>query len=119
VTIRIYVDEDAQDRDLVRSLLARGVDVITAADAGMIERSDLEQLDHATGCGRVLYSYNVSDFYCLHSDFLARNKSHGGIILAQQQRYSVGEQMRRILRLIATKSAEEMLNHVEFLSVWG
>ncbi|MEH2181090.1 hypothetical protein [Nostoc sp.] len=40
------------------------------------------------------------------------------MILVQQQRYSVGEIMRGILRLIAAKSAEEMQNQVEFLSNW-
>ncbi|MEM9273311.1 MAG: hypothetical protein AAGA80_10170 [Cyanobacteria bacterium P01_F01_bin.143] len=38
-----------------------------------------------------------------------------GIILGFQS-YSIGEQMRRILRIIATKSAEDMKNQVEFLS---
>ena len=31
---------------------------------------------------------------------------------------SVGEQMRRLLRLIAHRSAEDMQNHIEFLSAW-
>jgi ABC-type amino acid transport substrate-binding protein len=119
VIIRLYVDEDAQDRDLVRSLLARGVDVVTASDAGMIERPDEEHLDYATASGRALFSFNVSDFYRSHTEYVARGKSHGGIILTQQQRYSVGEQMRRILKLIATKPAEEMVNQIEFLGVWG
>jgi hypothetical protein len=38
------------------------------------------------------------------------------MVLAPQQRYSVGEQMRRLLKLMAAKSAEEMENQVEFLS---
>jgi hypothetical protein len=38
--------------------------------------------------------------------------------LRQKQRYSVGEQMRRLLKLIAPVSAEEMINRVEFLSAW-
>ena len=46
-------------------------------------------------------------------------QSHAGIILAVQQRYSVGEQMRRLLRLTSTLTAEEMRNRVEFLSSWG
>jgi len=50
--------------------------------------------------------------------YSAQGKSHAGIILANQQQYSVGEQMRRILRLIAAKSAEDMRNWVEFLSAW-
>jgi hypothetical protein len=72
----------------------------------------------ATEQGLVLYSFNVRDFYRLHTTFLTQGKFHAGIILAQQQRYSLGEQMRGILRLIAVKSAEEMQNQVEFLSDW-
>ncbi|SPE55454.1 conserved hypothetical protein [Verrucomicrobia bacterium] len=44
---------------------------------------------------------------------------YSGIIMALQQRYSVGEQMRRLLRLRNSLTAEEMVNRVEFLSAWG
>jgi len=57
--------------------------------------------------------------YILHTTYLAEGKSHAGIILARQQHYSVGEQMRRLLKLIATRSADEMRNWAEFLSAWG
>ena len=40
MNIRLYVDEDALDKDLIRALRARGVDVTTALEAGMIERDD-------------------------------------------------------------------------------
>jgi len=33
--------------------------------------------------------------------------------------YSIGEQMRRLLRLISSKSAEAMQDQVEFLGTWG
>jgi hypothetical protein len=49
---------------------------------------------------------------------LQQKRNHAGIILVQQQRYSMGEVMRGILQLIATKSAEEMIDQVEFLSAW-
>lgn len=117
--IRLYVDEDAMDKHLVQALRARGIDVITALEANMIERSDEEHLDYATSQGRVLYSFNVADFYRLHRSYLAQGKPHAGIILAQQQHYSVGEQMRRLLRLIAVKSADMMKNSVEFLGAWS
>lgn len=55
----------------------------------------------------------------LHVSYLAAAKDHAGIVLAQQQRYSVGDQMRRLLRLVEMKPAETMRNTVEFLSVWG
>jgi predicted nuclease of predicted toxin-antitoxin system len=118
VTIGLYIDEDAMDKDLVRALRSLGVDVITALDAGMIERKDEEHLQYATAQGRVLYTFNVTDFYRLHVAFRAQAKSHAGIIVARQQRYSVGEQMRGLLILIATKSAEEMRNQVKFVSAW-
>ena len=106
-------------RSLLRALRARGVDVITALDAEMIERKDAEHLNYATQQGRVLCTFNASDFYRLHNDYIAHNKSHAGIILMRQQYYSVGEQMRRLLRLMTSKSAEDMKNWVEFLSAWN
>ena len=108
MTIRLYMDEDTMDQALVQALRARNVDVITALDAGMIEREDAEHLDCATEQGRVWCSFNVRDFYRLHSDYLAQGRPHAGIILMRQQYYSVGEQMRRLLKLVASKSADEM-----------
>jgi len=119
MTIRLYLEEDSMRHALVRALRSRGVDAITALEAGMIERLDEHHLEYATAQERVLYSFNVGDFYRLHTAFLAQGKAHAGIILAQQQRYAVGEQMRCLLKLIAAKSAEDMQNQVEFLSAWG
>ncbi len=118
-TIRLYVDEDSMDRALVRALRARGIDITTALEQGMTEHSDADHLDYATTQGRVLYTCNVADFYRLHTSYLTQGKTHAGIILARQQRYSVGEQMRRLLKLAATRSAEEMKDNVEFLQAWG
>ena len=117
--IRLYVDEDAMDKDLIQALRVRGVDVITALDAGMVERSDEAHLDYATTQGRVLYSFNIADFWRLHTAYVASARAHAGMVLAHQQQYSVGEQARRLLKLIAAKSTEEMMNWVEFLGHWG
>jgi Domain of unknown function (DUF5615) len=106
-------------RALAHALRARGVDATTALAAGMIGRSDADHLDYATAQERTLYTFNVKHFYRLHASYTAQGKHHAGIILARQQRYSVGEQMRRLLRLIATKSAEEIRDSVEFLQAWG
>jgi hypothetical protein len=35
-----------------------------------------------------------------------------------QQRYSIGQQMRALLKLIATKPTDEMNDWIEFLSAW-
>lgn len=119
MTIRLYIDEDAMDQNLVRALRARGVDVSTALEEAMIERSDEEHLDYAMALGRVLYSFNIADFCRLHVIYRSQGKSHAGIIVARQQHYSVGQQVRRLVKLIATKPADEMKNQVEFLGAWG
>jgi len=119
VKISLYLDEDAQDNDLIHALRLRSVDVAGAWEVGRRQREDEEHLILATAQGRALYGFNVRDFYRLHSEFLEQGKSHAGIILAKQQLYSVGEQMRRLLRLIATRSPEEIRNQVEFLSNCG
>ncbi|MCZ7569437.1 MAG: DUF5615 family PIN-like protein [Ardenticatenaceae bacterium] len=113
--IRLYVDEDAMARAVVRGLQARGIDVITVLEAGMSEQDDRAQLAYAAAQGRVLYTFNVGHFYQLHSEYLAQGKSHAGIILVYRQRYSIGEQIRRLLKVIARKSAEEMKNQIHFL----
>ena len=59
MTLRLYLDEDSMDQDLVRALRARGVDVVTALDDGMIERADEDHLLWAATQARVLFSFNV------------------------------------------------------------
>ena len=103
---------------LVAALRARSVPVITVLDVGLTERTDEEQLAFATEHGCVLYTFNVSDFHGLHTKFTAAGRRHAGMILVPQQRYSVGEQLRRILRLRASITAESIRNQIEFLSNW-
>ena len=84
----------------------------------MLHKSDEAQLDWATANGRVIFSFNTRDFYRLHTLRLEKGMSHGGIILAPQQRYSIGELMRGVLKLTSTLTAEEMIDRVEFISNW-
>src|SRR5437588_5738948 len=93
--IRLHFDEDATQHALVASLRARRVDVLTALDSGMVGKSDEEHLRHASNNGRVLYSFNIKDYSLLHEQWTASGLEHSGIILAFQQRYSIGEQLRR------------------------
>jgi hypothetical protein len=116
--IKIYIDEDAMDNDVVAALRSRGVSVRTPFDAGLIGRSDDQQLNFATEYDCVFYTFNVSDFYRLHTEWLAGGRDHAGMILGAQQRFSVGEQLRRILHLRATRTAAAMRNQVEFLANW-
>ena len=114
----LYMDEDSMDQALVAGLRARGIDVQTAQDAGMIERPDAEHLDFATRAGRVLCTHNVGDFWELHAARLADGTGHAGIVLMTQQRYSLGELLRRVLTLATSQTPVSMTDRAEFLSAW-
>ena len=119
IPFKIYFDEDAMDSDLVSALRSRGVEVVTALDAGLIGKPDEEHLAFATEQGCILYTFNVSDFYRLHRQWTSAAREHAGMILAAQQRFSVGEQLRRILRLRAGTTMASMRGRVEFLGNWS
>lgn len=118
VIMKVYLDEDAQDGDFVTALLFRNVDALTSGDAKMNGRSDREQLEFAVRERRILFSHNVGDFSVLHIEYLQNEKEHAGIVLVGQRQFSIGEQTRRLLRLINALISEEMNNRLEYLSAW-
>jgi len=115
---RLFLDEDAAQHGLLAALRVRNVEVTSAQESGLIGAADRVQLNWCQSEGRVLYPFNVRHFYALHSEYMAAGKNHAGIILAPQQRYSIGEQMRRVLHLVTVRSAEDMHDRVEYLSHW-
>lgn len=106
-------------RSLVFGLRARNVDVLTAAEADMINRQDEDLLTDAAAAGRALFTYNTADYCALHQTWMSLERTHAGSIVAPQQQYSVGEELRRIMRLISRCPAEQMQNRLEFLSSWA
>jgi hypothetical protein len=119
MTIRLYCDEDSMCHALVLALRKRGMNILTAHEAETTEATDERQLAFAAAQGRAIYSFNVGDFCRLHARWLAEQRSHAGIVLAQQQQFTVGEQIRRLARLVGVLSDEEMRNRLEFLGDWG
>ena len=117
--IQLYFDEDAMHSRLVGGRRTRGVTVVTVMDSGLTGASDEDQLAFAAGRGCAVYTFNVSDFYRLHTQWAGAGREHAGILLAAQQRFSVGEQLRRILLLRTRLSAADMRNRIEFLGNWG
>lgn len=113
--LRLYVDEDASERAVVRGLRSRGFDLLTANEAGRLTLSDSEQLEYATQTERAIYTFNIRDFARSHRDVLAQEGEHAGIIAIPEQRYAIGEKIRRLSELLLTIEAEEMKNQIEFL----
>lgn len=114
--IKIYLDEDTINRALIKALRSRAVDVLTAKEANLISKSDEEHLEFAASFNRVLFTFNTRDFVRLHTEYLSTGRFHSGIIVSNQAQ--VGVIVRRLLKLLDTRSAAEMHNWLEFLSNW-
>lgn len=91
--IRLYLDEDTSNLAFVAALRVSNVDVTTTLEAGRLRCTDEEQLIWATEQERIIYSFNRGDFSKLHGQLMAEGRIHAGIILARQQRHSIGAQL--------------------------
>lgn len=114
--IRLYVDEDTQRRALIQAVRARGYDIVTTHEAGRLSMSDADQLSYSAAEGRTILTFNSRDFVRLHRDYLIGGKSHAGIIVSSQ--LETGTLVRCLLRLLQSRSAEDLVNWLEFLSNW-
>ena len=109
---RLYLDEDVHKR-LAQALRLRSFDALSAHEAGYWGLSDQEQLAYAAAGGWVLFTFNVRDYVRLHVEWLQTNRPHCGIIVSDQ--ISLGETVRRLLRLLNRVSSEEMANQLYWL----
>jgi hypothetical protein len=114
--IKLYLDEDSQRTDLIQALRARQVDVETVSETNLLGQADDVLLAYATRQERVLFSFNRGDFSRLHTEWLRIERHHTGIIVSDQVGTSII--LRRLLRLIDGKSADDMHNWLEYLSNW-
>lgn len=115
--IKLYLDEDAQRTDLIQALRARNIDVLTVSEANLLGQPDDLHLQYATEQSRVIFTFNRGDFFRLHTEWLNNEQHHAGIIVSDQ--VGTGVVMRRLLKLIDAKQADDMLDWFEFLSNWG
>ena len=64
--VSLYLDEDAQDNDLIDALRLRGVDVVGAWDAGMPQRDDEDHLVLAAAqAARCMGSTSATFIVCI------------------------------------------------------
>jgi len=106
--VKFYTDEHVA-RAIARGLRHRGVDVLTAPEAGMLGASDEDQLALAAREQRVLFTQD-DDFLRLH----AAGVEHAGIVFARQHT-RIGAIVTGLMLVHEALSAEEMRDKVEFL----
>ena len=111
----LYLDEDSQSDALIAALRSRGVDLLTTSEAGMVGRTDDDQLRFAASVNRVIITSNIADFARLHAQWLKEGLGHNGLILVHQQKWGPGELARRIIRLLSDPPGKDMRDGIEFL----
>ena len=117
--MKLHLDEDADAHALLNALRHRGLDVSSSRELALLQCSDEKQLAWAFEQGRVIYTYNASDFCRLHSEFIRHGRHHAGIIIGDQQVLSIGEETRRLLKVSDARTAADMGDSLEFLSNWS
>ena len=107
-TIKFYMDEHVA-KAVVNGLLQRGVDVLSAVDAGLLGTPDEEHSTRARSESCVLFTQD-DDFLRLH----AADIEHSGIVYTPQGT-SIGDIIRGLMLVYQVLDAEDMLQNVEFL----
>jgi hypothetical protein len=107
--IRFYFDEHMW-ASLTRGLRQRGLDVLTAQDAGRCGLPDWDQLAFAASKERVMMTFDT-DYLALHRSGIP----HMGIGWCPEQKYSIGQLMGILELLHGVMDRDSMRNHVEYL----
>ena len=90
-------------------LKRRGIKILSARDAGNLGLSDEEQLNYAAKNNFVIVTHD-DDFLTM-----AIKYDHKGIVYVHQQKYSVGDLIRKLKLLWDVAEQVDFRNHVEFL----
>ncbi|MCI0462584.1 MAG: DUF5615 family PIN-like protein [Gemmataceae bacterium] len=107
--VRYYCDQHYPS-SVTQGLRQRGIDVLTAQEAGRCGLSDTDQLAFATAEERVMATFD-SDFLALH----AGGAQHAGIAWCPATKYGIGQLIQMLVLLHAVLDHDQMRNHVEYL----
>ncbi len=107
--IRFFFDQHIPGA-VARGLRRRGVEVLTAQEAGRCGDTDLEQLEFAYENEYVVVSFD-SDFLAL----AAGGVLHNGVAFCSATKYTIGELIYALLLVSDVLDMSDMRNHIEFL----
>jgi predicted nuclease of predicted toxin-antitoxin system len=107
--IRLFFDQH-QPSGVARGLRRRGVDVLTAQEAGRCGLPDPNQLQFATAEDRVIMTFDA-DYLALHASGVA----HAGIVWCRATKYTIGQLIQFLFLLHQVADRDGMRNFVEYL----
>ena len=106
--IDFYMDEHVHPA-VTAGLRRRGVNVLTAQEAGLLNTPDEAHLIMAAELSRVIFTQDA-DFLRLHSSGMR----HSGIVYAHQ-RTPIGSIVRGLMLVYQVLALDDMRDHLEFL----
>jgi hypothetical protein len=117
LSIRLSADHNFDDRFAI-DLRRENFDLVLAREVGNERLSDEDHLAWAAARGRVILTYDLKDFFRLARTWHLSGRTHAGMILSAQpgEEMPYGMLLRRLLSLLDTLTAEDMINRVEWLS---
>jgi hypothetical protein len=107
--IRFYFDQHIPAA-VAQGLRQRGIEVLTAQDAGRCGSPDPQQLQFALAEDRMLVTFDT-DYLAL----AAAGAAHAGIAYCHPTKYSVGQPLSILVVLHGVFNRDEVRNHVEYL----
>lgn len=114
MSLKLLIDEDSQDRLLVKLLREAAHDVITVNEAGLTSQPDKVVFDYAKANNRVLLTYNCDDFEALHE----ANPTHSGILaIYRGSNRSKNMSFKDIVKAIANIETTEISLNNQFISL--
>jgi Domain of unknown function (DUF5615) len=116
LSINLYPDHNFDERMGLATRRA-GHDVIIAREVGHEQWSDGRHLRWATDHGRTILTYDRADFCKLDEEWAERGEPHAGIIVAvAPPRLPFREALARLLKVLDTVTADEMVGRVFWLN---
>lgn len=117
MSLRLLIDEDSQDKILVKMLRKANHDVLTVNEAKISGKTDSFVLTYAKEENRILFTFNCDDFEALHLD----DPIHPGILVVyHESQFSKNMSYQDIIRAINNLESSQipLINQFISLNYW-
>jgi predicted nuclease of predicted toxin-antitoxin system len=98
---------------LAKLLREQGFDAIHVNEVNLGGTPDDKVMSYAVGEHRAVVTFNIRDFIPLAIQYYEDGKEHYGIVVSNQ--LSRGEPQKRVIRLLKSVTAEELMNTLRYL----
>jgi len=98
---------------LAKLLREQGFDVVHVNEVDMVATADDRIMKYAVDEHRAVLTFNIKDFVPLAVQYYEDGKEHYGVVLSKE--LSRGELQKRVTKLLANVTAEELMNSIRYL----